>query len=257
MSRLIARSLSVRAGGKTVLDSIGAVFEPGQVTAVIGPNGAGKSTLLMALAGLRRPSAGAVTLDGVDLARRPPRDRAKRIGYLPQLAEVAWAIDVRTLVGLGRTPHHAGFGADAADDAAVAAALAATNTASLADRDVTTLSGGERGRVLIARALAGEPDWLLADEPLTALDPGVQIDIADLLKRLAREGRGVVVTLHDLGFAARLADRILVLTDGRILADGSVAAVLSQDVIARAYGVETHVTTHGDRISIDITGRNL
>ena len=255
MSALAAEGLRLQIGPSTILDGVDAAFSPGQVTAVIGPNGAGKSSLLTALAGLKSVTAGRVTLDSHDVAGLPARDRAKRIAYLPQIPEIAWAIDVQTFVGLGRIPYQAGFGVDQEGATAVAAALDATQTHTLMNRDVTTLSGGERARVLIARALAGAPEWLLADEPLTALDPGYQIDVADILKRLAREGRGVVVTLHDLGFAARLADRVIVLSSGQILVDGPANSVLTTDVIAAAYGVDAAVANHQGRITIDVLGR--
>lgn len=257
MSALVAEKLCLRLGASEILAGIDVSCSPGHVTAVIGPNGAGKSSLLMALAGLRTVDSGCVTLDSLDVQAMRARDRAKRIAYLPQLPEIAWAVDVRTFVGLGRTPHLAGFGADQTGAAAVTAALDATQTSALADRDVTTLSGGERARVLIARALAGKPSWLLADEPLTALDPGYQIDVSDLLKRLAQSGRGVVVTLHDLGLVARLADRVIVLAAGKVLADGPVADVLTEDVIARAYGVDAAVTSRDGRMLVDIVRRRI
>jgi iron complex transport system ATP-binding protein len=253
---LAAEHLSVRLGGRAVLDGVDAAFAPGQVTAVLGPNGAGKSTLLASLAGLRRPSGGLVKLDGAPLLSLAPRARARRIGYLPQSAETAWPIEARILVGLGRTPHIGARGLSTADAAAIAAALDAADATELAERIVTTLSGGERARVLIARALAGEPDWLLADEPLTGLDPGHQLDAAELFRKLAKErGCGVVVTLHDLSLAARMADRVLVLADGRVLADGPPAEALSPEVLARAYGITARIKPGETGPLIEVVGR--
>jgi iron complex transport system ATP-binding protein len=255
MSRLSAASITVRFGEKTVLDGISIGFDPGQVTAVLGPNGAGKSTLLTALAGLRAPDAGQVTLDGADIYGLPPRVRAQRIGFLPQIPEVAWPIDARTLVGLGRTPYIGARGLSSEDDIIVARALATTGVDAFAGRNVLTLSGGERGRVLIARALAGEPRWLLADEPLTGLDPGYQLDVAALFRRMTDEGCGVIVTLHDLHMALRMADRVIVLGEGHVLADGAPETALSPDVLARAYGVEARFFSGSSGTVIEIVGR--
>ena len=241
MSGLSAFDIHVRLGDKTVLDGAGLNFAPGQVTTSVGPNGAGKSTLLTVLAGLRAPDRGRVTLDGVDITSLAPNLRAQRIGYLPQIPEVAWPIDVRTLVGLGRIPFTGARGLSAADEMAVDRALAVGGIESMADRNVLTLSGGERGRVLLARALAGEPKWLLADEPLTGLDPGYQLEATALFRKMAQDGCGVVVKLHDLHMALRMSDRVVVLSEGRILADGTPGAALSPEILAQAYGVEARV----------------
>ncbi|NWE53371.1 ABC transporter ATP-binding protein [Brevundimonas sp. P7753] len=239
MSILSADNLSVRLGDKAVLDGVGAVFAPGLVTAVVGPNGAGKSTLLDCLAALRKPDAGRVTLDERALGDLPSRERARRIAYLPQNAEIAWAVDGRTFVGLGRTPYVGAWGLTAQDWAAVDRALTVTGVQAFADRVVSSLSGGERARVLIARALAGDPQWLLADEPLAGLDPGHVLDACDLFRRLAdEEGRGVILTLHDLDAALRVADRVIVLAEGRVLADAAPVEALSPAVLKAAYGVE-------------------
>ncbi|TAL01808.1 MAG: ABC transporter ATP-binding protein [Rhodospirillaceae bacterium] len=242
MTTLAAAALHVRLGTKNVLQGVSATFAPGEVTAIIGPNGAGKSTLLACLAGLRRPDTGTVKLGDQMLSGLAPRTRAQHIGFLPQIPEVAWAVDVRTLVGLGRTPFIGARGLSAADATAVDEALSLTATTDLAHRNVATLSGGERTRVLLARALAGAPQWLLADEPLAGLDPGHQLDAAVLLRRLARQnGCGIIITLHDLHMALRAADRILVLAGGRILADGAPAQALSPAVLAAAYGIRAHI----------------
>lgn len=247
MSILNAENLSVRLGDKAVLDGVGAAFAPGLVTAVVGPNGAGKSTLLDCLAGLRKPDAGRVTLEGRALRDLPSRERARRIAYLPQNAEIAWAVNGRTFVGLGRTPYVGAWGLTVEDRAAVDRAMAVTGVEAFADRVVSTLSGGERARILIARALAGDPQWLLADEPLAGLDPGHVLDACDLFRRLAdEEGRGIVITLHDLDAALRMADRVIVLAEGRVLADGAPVEALSPEVLKAAYGVEAR-TLEGTR----------
>jgi len=241
MSRLVSKALTLRLGRKTVLSEINFTMESGSIIAILGPNGAGKSSLLSCLAGLREPTQGHAALDGAILTAMPPRRRAQRIGYLPQSGEIVWAVNVETLVGLGRTPFHGALGSDHSDRLAISKALEACELSDLAKRDVNELSGGERMRVLIARVLAGEPDWLLADEPLAGLDLRHKLDAARLLKSFAKSGKGVVMTLHDLDFALRFADRCLVLHRGRILADGPPAAVIGPEIIAEAYGVSARL----------------
>jgi iron complex transport system ATP-binding protein len=255
MTTLRAENLHVRLGSKQVLQGISASFAPGQVTAIIGPNGAGKSTLLACLGGLRRPDNGRAHLGDQSLDSFSSRARAQRIGFLPQIPEIAWAVDVRTLVGLGRIPFTGAGGLTAADTTAVEAALVQTETTTLADRVVATLSGGERTRVLLARVLAGQPQWLLADEPLTGLDPGHQFDTAALLRGLAGKGRGVILTLHDLPMALRIADRVVVIAEGRILADDAPTKALAPDVLAAAYGVHTRLIEGAGGPMIEIIGR--
>lgn len=253
---LSASDLRVRLGEKTVLKAVTVAFTPGQVTAVVGPNGAGKSTLLETLAGLRRPDAGAASLGPDNIAALSGRDRARRIGFLAQNAEIAWAVDVRTFVGLGRTAHIGAWGLGAEDRARVEQAMLKAGVETFADRVVTTLSGGERARVLIARALAGDPQWLLADEPLAGLDPGHVLDAGDLFRRMAHdEGRGVIVTLHDLGAALRMADRVVVLAEGAILADGPPLDALTPQVLRAAYGVEARMVAGADRPVLEVLGR--
>lgn len=253
---LSTEGLAVSLGGRSVLDGVSLAFRPGEVSAVVGPNGAGKSTLLSCLAGLRRPDAGEARLDGRAIADLPSRERARRIGYLPQSPEIAWRLDVHTFVRLGRTAHRGVFGEDPGDAKAVTNALEDTGMVEFSGRDVTTLSGGERARALIARALAGEPAWLVADEPLTGLDLSHQIDAADLIRRVSRQGVGVVVSLHDLSFAARVADRIVLIAEGRVLADGPAAEALRPATLARAYGVDARWVEGESGPLLDVLGRH-
>lgn len=235
---LQAKDIAVRFGDRQVLGGISAEFQQGGVIAIVGPNGAGKSTLLTCLAGLLKPEGGAALLDGAVIAAMNARQRARRIAFLAQTPEIAWDVDVRTFIGLGRTPHLGAFGANGEDHAAIEAAIAAAHLEAFADRAVTRLSGGERARALIARALAGETDWLLADEPLTGLDPGHALDALSLFRRLAHDqGKGVIVTLHDLNLAARFADRVLVLDEGKLVADAAPDAALTPELLSRVYGV--------------------
>jgi iron complex transport system ATP-binding protein len=253
---LSATSVTVNLAGRAVLDNVDLVLNPGKVTAIVGANGAGKSTLLTCLAGLRRPYRGELRLGDRPLSSLSDRERAQAIGYLPQTPEIAWRLDVHTFVRLGRTAHRGVFGESPSDAEAVDRALATTRMTPLAARDVTTLSGGERARALIARALAGEPAWLLADEPLSGLDPGHQLDAADLLRQFAQDGGGVVVTVHDLAFAARTADRIVVIADGRIIADGTPTEALAPGVLAHAYSLDARWVDGASGPLLDILGRH-
>ena len=253
---LTARGLAVRLGGRAILDDLSLDIAPGKLTCIVGPNGAGKSTLMACLAGLRKPDAGEVRLGETPVLSLAHRTRARRIGFLPQTPEIAWPLEVEALVALGRSPH-AGVGTPgSADRTAIAAAMRRTEVDAFARRTVDTLSGGERGRVLIARALAGEPEWLLADEPLTGLDPGHQLDACRLFRALAHEeGRGVVVTLHDLSVALREADHVVVVVEGAILAQGPPEEALTAEVLSRAYGVEARVSAGALGPVLELLGR--
>lgn len=221
--------------GRRVLADACARFAAGRITVILGPNGAGKTSLLRAAAGLIAPSAGKIAIDGRAIAAMRRDDRARTIGYLPQSGDVAWNMPARDVVALGRLPHRAGVGEDLA---AVLAAMAATDTERFAERRVGELSGGERARVLLARVLAGEPQWLLADEPLASLDPAHQLDLLDRLRGQAARGVGVVVVLHDLVQAARVADEIVMLRDGRVFASGPPDEVLTPPHLRDAFGVD-------------------
>lgn len=238
---LTVRNLGFSYGQKRILDAIDATFEAGKLTVILGPNGAGKSTLLACLAGLLEPQTGTVSLHDDDIHGMTPTVRARQIGLLPQGAETHWAITSEALVALGRIPHMRGAGPSANDRSAISAAMSATATEGFADRPVTQLSGGERARVLLARVLAGEPTWILADEPLANLDPGFQLDILGLLRRQAEAGKGVVAVLHDLQYAVRFADHILLLHEGQIFAQGSVQDVVTPANLAHVYGIDANL----------------
>lgn len=221
--------------GRRVLADASATFAAGRITVILGPNGAGKTSLLRAAAGLIAPSAGKIAIDGRAIAGMRRDERARTIGYLPQSGDVAWNMPACDVVALGRLPHRT----SAADDiAAVLGAMAATDTEQFAARRVGELSGGECARVLLARVLAGEPQWLLADEPLASLDPAHQLDLLDRLRGQAARGVGVVVVLHDLVQAARVADEILMLRDGRVFAFGAPDEVLTPQRLRDAFGVD-------------------
>jgi iron complex transport system ATP-binding protein len=214
----------------------------GRLTAIVGANGAGKSTLAKVLAGLIVPDAGAVKLDGTPLAAIRPRDRARAIGYLAQGGDAVWNVAARELVGFGRLPH--GDGDAPSGRAAVAAALASADVAHLADRPVHAMSGGERARVLLARVIAGEPAWLIADEPLANLDPPHQAALLRLLRARAAAGCGVVAVLHDLNAALR-ADHVVVMRGGSVIAAGPAAETLTAAILEQAFGMAFRIISAG------------
>ena len=224
---LEARDLSLDAR----LPGVSATLRPGTITAICGPNGAGKSTLLDLLAGLAKPTGGAALLDDCDLAGLHPGERARAIGYLPQGGEVAWDVSVASLVALGRLPHGGG------GEAAMGRALAALDLADFAARPVSTLSGGERARALLGRVLAGEPRWILADEPLAALDLAHQLTLLRHLREEAARGTGVAIVLHDLALAMNHADRVLVLDRGALAANDTPETALSPAIIRTVWKV--------------------
>ncbi|MEQ1498681.1 MAG: ATP-binding cassette domain-containing protein [Novosphingobium sp.] len=217
------------------LRGVSLTLRQGEVTAICGPNGAGKSSLLTALAGILAPASGAVRLDGDLLASLAHADRAQRLGYLPQQSELAWDLSVEVLAGLGRLPWNAGA---AADRAAIDRALADMQLIEHRQRPLSRLSGGERARAMLARVLAGEPCWLLADEPLANLDLAHQLTLLAHFRKLAGQGLGVALVLHDLAQAMNHADRVVVLENGQIAADGPPQLALSAEVIARVWGVK-------------------
>ncbi|GJE28155.1 ABC transporter ATP-binding protein [Methylobacterium organophilum] len=238
VTSLSAHAIRVTLEGRTILSEIDFALERGQFVGLVGPNGAGKTTLLRVLAALIAPAEGRVTLEGRALAGMSRDERARRVAALFQGAGVGWPMSVREIVALGRLPHRRAFAAlSEADEAAIARAMARTDVGHLAGRPEPTLSSGERMRALLARALAVEAAWLLVDEPVTALDPAHQLDAMALLRAAARDGAGVVAVLHDLALAARFCDRIVVLSSGRLVADGRPEEALTDALLARVFGV--------------------
>ncbi len=246
MNTLETTALTLGYRGRSVLQDLRLAVCPGSVLALAGPNGAGKTTLLRALARLLRPSHGAVLLDGRNVWALSEREAARSLGLVPQGEASEWPLTVEQVVLLGRAPHRGWFlPYAAADHAAVDAALAQTGLTSMRDRLLIELSGGERQRVLIARALAQQPQTILLDEPTAYLDLRYQGAVLGLTRRLAHErGLAVVMSLHDLNLAALYADRVALIADGGLVAEGSPEAVFTSSHLERAYGVPVAVGRH-------------
>lgn len=237
--KLESRNIRVVARGRNIVDDASLSVASGELVGLIGPNGAGKSTLLKAILNLGPRESGEVTLDGADFTSLPARQRARNVAFLPQERRVEWRMPAREIVMLGRYPHHAGFGGPtSADREAVDRAINAVDGEQLLDRPVHVLSGGERTRILLARALAVEAPLLLVDEPTNALDPYHQIHVMEILQALARRGVGVLAVLHDLVMATRFMDRLVVMDQGRVIADGKPADTLTPELLAQVYRID-------------------
>lgn len=239
---LRVQGLHARYRDKPVLQGLELALPAGQVLAIVGPNGCGKSTLLRCIARLHRPNQGQVLLGGENVWRKTPGQMARAIGLLPQHTQAPTGITVEQLVAFGRRPHQSLLRQwSAADAAAVREALAETDMQALAGQALERLSGGQRQRAWLAMVLAQGTPWLLLDEPTSMLDLGHQVELLSLVRRLARAGRSVVMVLHDLAAAARYADRLLAMHEGRVLRCGVPAEVVTPELVRRLYGIEAHV----------------
>ena len=237
MVSLATRNLVVRRAGVGVVEQVSFSADGGALIGIVGPNGAGKSTLVQALLGLVA-STGDILLDGQPLGRRSRAQIARTIAYLPQGQSLHWPLSVDRLVALGRLPHLAPLSRMTTEDrGAVDRAMATADVTAFATRTATELSGGERARVLLARALAVEAPALIVDEPLASLDPAHQIAVMEILQAEAARGVLVIAVLHDLGLAARYCARVLVMDRGRLVADGAPDAVLTPDRLRETYGI--------------------
>lgn len=241
MTLLSAQNLGVTLSGRTVLRGVSLSLERGHLVALVGPNGAGKTTLLRALAGLIA-ATGAVRVGDGALSALTLRERARRFAYLPQGHLVHWPLPARDIVALGRFPHGVTDPArlGPGDIDAVERAMRATDVVEFADRPVTELSGGERSRVALARVLAVEAPIILADEPIASLDPRHQLDVMKSLRNAADAGVLVIVVTHDLGLAARFADHVMVLSEGRLAAQGAPAVALSEEVMRDVFRISAY-----------------
>ena len=253
---MLATDLSVAYGTATVLSWATLGVSSGELVGVIGANGAGKSTLLRCLAGACAPDTGAISIGDQSFADMKPEARARLVGYLPQRPRVEWPMPVEEVAALGRLPHQPWWqGVDAtAKSPEVHAALDACDVLHLAGRRVDALSGGEFARVMMARLLAGAHDVLIADEPISDLDPPHRVDVLNILKSETRKGRAALVALHDLALAERFCDRVIVLFDGRIIAQGTPQAIFSPGVLARAFGAPCRVTRSDGHLIVTFDG---
>ena len=242
MAELKAGNLSCSLGGKEVVRDASFSLHSGDLCVILGPNGAGKTSLVRGAMGLIDDVSGIATVRG-----RPTRDldaeaRAREIAYLPQQREVAWPVNVRDVVSVGRYSFGTGLGWETDEDRdAIDDALRACDLTDLADRSVDTLSGGEMARVHCARALSTRAPLLIADEPNAALDPRHAFELMEILHRYALDGGGVMVILHDLALAARYANKVIWMKDSRIVAQGSAEAMLTEALCADVYGVRTRI----------------
>ncbi|GAC86040.1 ABC transporter ATP-binding protein [Gordonia paraffinivorans] len=244
-ARLRGVGLTVGYDQRVVIDDLDIEIPDGEVTTIIGSNGCGKSTLLRCLARLLPPRAGTVYLDGEDITQIRPRQVARTLAILPQNPIAPEGLTVADLVARGRHPHQRWYQQATADDeAAIAEAMAMTDTLELADRTLDALSGGQRQRVWIALTLAQGTDLILLDEPTTYLDLAHSIDVLDLVRRLRDDhGKTVVMVLHDLNLAARYSDSLVVMKDGAIVMSGSPSKVIGPELLDEAFGLRAHVMT--------------
>lgn len=245
-ARLSADNLVVALGPADVVRGVSLAVGPGELVCVIGANGAGKSTLLRALAGLLAAKGGRVTLDGNALADYDARALARRIAYLPQDRTVHWQLSAERIVALGRLPHRSSVAAESdVDRQMIRRAMQRMDVWQFSQRPIATLSGGERARVLVARALAQGAQFVIADEPTAGLDPAHSLLMFDEFRRLAGDRHAIIVALHDLSLAARYASGIVVLRQGECIAIGPPAQVLSSATLAAAFGVDAAIVEIG------------
>jgi iron complex transport system ATP-binding protein len=248
MSVLLAEHLDVNKGGHAILRDVSLAAGPGEFIAVIGPNGAGKSTLLAALAGLNRPAGGMISLNGVPLPKIARRDLARRRAYLPQNPVCEWPLSVERLVALGLTAHLPALGSLPPWSAdAIAKALADHDLTSRREQAVTTLSGGEFSRAMLARAMVGDPEILIVDEPVTGLDPVHAFAAMERLSAWASSGHAVIASLHDLTLAGRYASRVLALKEGRVAGEGALDGAL----IRAVFGIAAEIRGSGRHFAVD------
>lgn len=238
-SPLLTDKLTLKHSEHTIIDGLSVSFPKGKVTAIVGPNGCGKSTLLNGLSRVHQPAAGQIILDSKDIHSLPSREVAKKLALLPQETSAPDGITVKELIRFGRHPHQnflKQWGMD--DRTAINFALSAANLEDLSDRLLDTLSGGQRQRAWIAMSIAQETPVLLLDEPTSALDLGHQIEVFDLIRELAEQGKTLVMVVHDLAMAARYADHLIAMKSGEIVAQGAPKEIITSELMDSLYGVQ-------------------
>lgn len=254
MTELVAENITIRAGDTALVRDASVSLQTGELVAILGPNGAGKTSLLRAMIGATDIANGSVQLDQKNLETFSVTERAKLISYLPQRRPLAWPNKVRDIVALGRFAHGAALGRLSSQDAAaVDHAISTCDLEALADRTADTLSGGEIARVHFARAMAARAPLLVADEPTAALDPLHQLSITQLIRDFVANGGGALVVVHDVALAARFADRLIWMRDGRVVTEGSPQETLTTELMHDIYGVRAHVAhdEHGFDVRIE------
>ncbi len=241
MSTLAANSIDVAREEVSILSGVNFSVEKGELVGLIGPNGAGKTTLLRALLGLVSIENGTITYNGSQVPRNKHQTLSQKVAYLEQSGASFWPLSVVNLVMLGRMPHLGQWRQPTESDwEIVYQAMETCDVAQFASRSINTLSGGERARALLARALATDPEILLADEPVAGLDPAHQLAVMDTLQKLANEGAGIVVVMHDLTLTTRYCDRVCLMFKGKVVADGTAREVLCESRLAEVYGIDAH-----------------
>ncbi len=234
---------SLSFGDLAVLEDVSLTIESGEFVGFVGPNGAGKTTLLRLISGALEPDSGSIEIDGTDVHGLPSRASSRLVSVVPQDTTLSFSFPVRDVVEMGRHPHRSRFSsATPADRAAVERALERTRTAALSDRPIDEVSGGQRQRVVLARAIAQETPVMLLDEPTASLDVNHQVETLELVRRLVEEGRTVVAAIHDLELAARYCDRLVLLADGQVAADGPPSSVLTREALADSFDANAIVT---------------
>jgi iron complex transport system ATP-binding protein len=252
---LQVQNLAFQYNGAPVLGAVGARVQKGRMVSVIGPNGAGKSTLIKCIAGILKPGGGQILLEGRDTAVLSRRELARRIAYVPQHAPVRFAMTVFETVLAGRRPHQA-WRPSRQDVKRTAAVIDRLHLADLAMRDMDQLSGGQAQKVLLARALAQEPDYLLLDEPTSSLDLRHQLEVLELIADLVKtQHKGVFMAMHDLNLAARFSDTVMMMNAGRVFCEGDPPEVISPENIRTVYGVEAIVHRHNGYPCVEPVGR--
>ena len=233
------KNLSLKIGENNILNHLCGEIPKGKITVILGANGAGKSSLLKCIASIIKPNVGEIYIDKKTLFEIKPNERARKIGFLEQNGDIHWDVNVSTLVEMGClvNDNHTQSNSEAIYDA-----LTITDTLHLKDKVASKLSGGEKSRVLLARVLAGKPEYILADEPLAALDPAHQLDTLANFRDIAARGVGIAIVLHDLTYAARIADEIIMMKNGVIIQKGKANDVLTPQIIEETYGVKVKIT---------------
>lgn len=246
--------LSMSFGDVQALSDVNLTVENGEIVGLVGPNGAGKTTLLGTVNGLVEPTTGTVKIDGDHVSTFSARELARRVATVPQETNLSFAFPVREVVAMGRTPYRSRFErVSATDRTHTERAMERTDIARFADRSIEEISGGERQRVVLARALCQNPDVLLLDEPTASLDVNHQIRTLSLVREFVAEGRAALCAIHDLSLAARFCDKLVLLADGKVLAAGTPETVLTEEHIERAFGTSAAVVRHPVTGALDVT----